>query len=152
MACTKYNFSFFPILGASIHRFTHFFVTSSSFFGGERKHSHFPKLKNEKVKILTSPSSFADICTKIKIMENILHAFSLIKTEPEVKMVASGFSELQIDGWSLFTANLNNEERFAYFYWIQTSQTEFSLALTFDTAIKKNLFILSEDTIIFVIV
>ena len=54
-----------------------FFVTSSSFLGGERKHSHFPKLKSEKVKILTSPSIFADIGTKINIMENILHAFSL---------------------------------------------------------------------------
>ena len=65
---------------SSIHSF---FVTSSSFFGGERKHSHFPKLKSEKVKILTSPSIFADVDTKITIMENILHAFSLDKTEPE---------------------------------------------------------------------
>ena len=60
----------------SIHSF---FVTSSSFFGGERKHSHFPKLKSEKVKILTSPSIFADIGTKITVMENILHAFSSIR-------------------------------------------------------------------------
>ena len=83
MACTKYNISFFLIIGASNHRFTLFFVTSSSFFGGERKHSHFPKLKSEKVKILTSPSIFADVGTKITVMENILHAFPLDKTEPE---------------------------------------------------------------------
>ena len=58
-------------------------------FGGERKHSHFPKLKSEKVKILTSPSIFADVGTKITVMENILHAFSLDKTEPE-----TGYLEL----------------------------------------------------------
>ena len=50
---------------------------SPSFFGGEQKHSHFPKFKSEKVKILTSPSIFADVGTKITVMENILHAFSL---------------------------------------------------------------------------
>ena len=61
-----------------------FLVMFSSFFGGERKRSHFPKLKSEKVKILTSPSIFADIGTKITVMENILHAFSLDKTEPHV--------------------------------------------------------------------
>ena len=83
VACTKYNVSFFLILVATNHRFTHFFVTSSSFFGGERKHSHFPKLQSEKVKILTSPSIFADVGTKITVMENILHAFFLDKTEPD---------------------------------------------------------------------
>ena len=65
------------------HRpFLSFFVTFSPFLGGERKHSHFPKLKSEKVKILTSPSIFADVGTKITVMENILHAFSLDRTEP----------------------------------------------------------------------
>ena len=59
-------------------------VMFSSFFGGERKRSHFPKLKSEKVKILTSPSIFADVGTKITVMENILHGFSLDKTEPEL--------------------------------------------------------------------
>ena len=59
-------------------------MTSSSFFGGERKHSHFPKLKSEKVKILTLPSIFADGRTKITVMENILHAFSLDKTKPQI--------------------------------------------------------------------
>ena len=83
MAFTKYNVSFFPILGAFIHRFSHFFVTSPSFFGGEQKYSHLSKLKSEKVKILTSPLIFADIGTKITIMENILHAFSLDKTDPQ---------------------------------------------------------------------
>ena len=65
------------------------FVMFSSFFGGERKHSHFPKLKSEKVKILTSPSIFADVGTKITVVENILHAFSLDKTEPEVATAQS---------------------------------------------------------------
>ena len=74
--------SFLLILVAINRRFTHFFVTSSSFFGGEQKHSHFPKLQSENVKILTSPSIFADVGTKITIMENILHAFSLDRTEP----------------------------------------------------------------------
>ena len=83
VACTKYNVSFFLILVATNRRFTHSFVTSSSFFGGEQKHSHFPKLQSEKVKILTSPSIFADIGTKITVMENILHAFSLDMTEPD---------------------------------------------------------------------
>ena len=73
----------------SIHSF---FVTSSSFFGGERKHSHFPKLKSEKVKILTSPSIFADVGTKITVMENILHAFSLDKTEPQSIMPCHNMS------------------------------------------------------------
>ena len=87
VACTKYNFSF--LLIAINRRFTHFFVTSSSFFGGEQKHSHFPKLQSENVKILTSPSIFADVGTKITVMENILHAFSLDRTEPELhKMIA----------------------------------------------------------------
>ena len=36
----------------------------------------------EKVKILTSALIFADVGTKITIVENILHAFSLDKTEP----------------------------------------------------------------------
>ena len=61
-------------------------MTSSSFFGGERKHSHFPKLQSENVKILTSPSIFADVGTKITVMENILHAFSLDRTEPETQI------------------------------------------------------------------
>ena len=83
VACTKYYVFFLLILIAINRRFTHFSVTSSSFFGGERKHSHFPKLQSEKVKILTSPSIFADVGTKITVMENILHAFSLDKTEPD---------------------------------------------------------------------
>ena len=83
VACTKYNVSFFLILVVINRRFTHFFVTSSSFFGGEQKHSHFPKLQSENVKILTSPSIFADVGTKITVMENILHAFSLDRTEPQ---------------------------------------------------------------------
>ena len=57
-------------------------MTSSSFFGGEGKHSHIQKLQSENVKILTSASIFADVGTKITVMENILHALSLDKTEP----------------------------------------------------------------------
>ena len=95
VACTKYNVSFLLILVAINCRFTHFFVTSSSFFGGERKHSHFPKLQSEKVKILTSPSIFADVGTKITVMENILHAFSLDKTEPETSI--STFRHVQLE-------------------------------------------------------
>ena len=95
VACTKYNVSFLLILVAINCRFTHFFVTSSSFFGGERKHSHFPKLQSEKEKILTSPSIFADIGTKITIMENILHAFSLDKTKPQVSQALPYMAGMQ---------------------------------------------------------
>ena len=35
------------------------------------------------VKILTSGSIFADVSTQITIMENILHAFSLNKNDPQ---------------------------------------------------------------------
>ena len=74
----------------------------SSFFGGERKHSHFPKLKSEKVNILTSPSIFADVGTKITVMENILHAFSLDKTEPLGTLLSSG-GTLNINNNSVYT-------------------------------------------------
>ena len=40
-------------------------------------------LESEKVKILTSGSIFADENTKITLMENILHAFSLNKNDPQ---------------------------------------------------------------------
>ena len=84
VACTKDNVSFFLILVVVNRRFTHLWMMmSSSFFGGEGKHSHIQKLQSENVKILTSASIFADIGTKITVMENILHAFSLNKTEPE---------------------------------------------------------------------
>ena len=79
---------------------------SSSFFGGERKHSHFPKLQSENVKILTSPSIFADIGTKITVMENILHAFSLDRTEPHEQEELQGITHHYI---------LYSNHQFVYF-------------------------------------
>ena len=48
--------------------------------------------------ILTSPSIFADVGTKITVMENILHAFSLDKTEPEFSFVCHKLGNLGLSG------------------------------------------------------
>ena len=51
--------------------------------------------------MLTSPSIFADVGTKITVMENILHAFSLDRTEPH-RSTLEGFLIIEFQPGRLF--------------------------------------------------